>query len=62
MIDLEEVRRVEADADLLYNQRQVEKAIEKMAEKINLLLYDRDPVLLCVMNGGIVAAGKLLTL
>ncbi|MGR9101065.1 MAG: hypoxanthine-guanine phosphoribosyltransferase, partial [Gammaproteobacteria bacterium] len=26
------------------------------------LLYDRDPVLLCVMNGGIVAAGKLLTL
>ena len=58
---INELKQIESTADLLYSEQEVEAAIEKMAEKINLLLYDRTPLLLCVMNGGIVTTGKLLT-
>jgi hypoxanthine phosphoribosyltransferase len=58
---VDEIKAIELSADLLYNETQVEHALDSIAEKINSLLYDRNPVLLCVMNGGIVTAGKLLT-
>lgn len=58
---IEEIKTIETSAELLYSEAQVETALDKIAEKINYLLYDRNPVLLCVLNGGIVTAGKLLT-
>ncbi len=58
---LKEIKHVQATADLLYSEQQVETAIDKMAQEINTLLADRNPLLLCVLNGGIVMAGKLLT-
>lgn len=58
---LNEIQQVASGADLLYSESQVETAIKKMAEAINLSLPDRNPLLLCVMNGGIVLTGKLLT-
>ncbi|MGR8933615.1 MAG: hypoxanthine-guanine phosphoribosyltransferase [Gammaproteobacteria bacterium] len=56
-----EVKHVLETADLIYDAPRVERAIDAMAEKINLRLSDRNPLLLCVVNGGIVTAGKLLT-
>jgi hypoxanthine phosphoribosyltransferase len=58
---LEEIKRVQATADLLYSEQDVEAAIDNMAQEINLALAKSNPLLLCVMNGGIVATGKLLT-
>ena len=58
---LNKIKDVKSSADLLHNESEVESAIDKMAEKINYLLNDRNPVFLCVMNGGVVIAGKLLT-
>ena len=58
---LKEIKHIQETADLLYSEKQVEAALDKMAEQINVLLADRNPLLLCVMNGGIVVAGKLLT-
>jgi len=58
---LKEIKHIQATADLLYSEKEVEAALDKMAEQINVLLADRNPLLLCVMNGGIVVAGKLLT-
>jgi hypoxanthine phosphoribosyltransferase len=58
---LKEIKRTQANADLLYSEKEVEAALDTMAEQINVLLADRDPLLLCVMNGGIVVAGKLIT-
>ena len=58
---IEEIKTIETNAELLYSKAQVETALDKIAENINSLLYDRNPVLLCVLNGGIVTAGKLLT-
>lgn len=58
---LQEIQHVLDNADLLYDEQSVERAIDAMAEKINLLLFDRNPLLLCIINGGIVTAGKLMT-
>lgn len=58
---LEEINRVKATADQLYSKHEVDAAMDKMANNINLLLADRNPLYLCVMNGGMVVGGQLLT-
>ena len=58
---LNEISQIESSADLLHTESEVESAIDNMAVKINYLLSDRKPVVLCVMNGGVVISGKLLT-
>ncbi|MCK9621391.1 MAG: hypoxanthine-guanine phosphoribosyltransferase [Methylobacter sp.] len=58
---LEEIKHVQATADLLHSEQEIETAIDKMAQQINIALADHNPLLLCVMNGGIVTFGKLLT-
>lgn len=58
---LEEIKHVQATADLLHSEQEVEAAIDNMAQEINTALTDRNPLLLCVINGGIVTVGKLLT-
>jgi hypoxanthine phosphoribosyltransferase len=58
---LEEIKHVQATADLLHSEQEVEAAIDNMAQQINIALADRNPLLLCVMNGGVVTFGKLLT-
>jgi hypoxanthine phosphoribosyltransferase len=57
---LKEISTVLADADLLANEQQIAVAITQIAEQINNLLADRNPLLLCVMNGGLVFTGQLL--
>ena len=54
----EEIKHVQATADLLHSEQEVEAAIDKMAQEINIALADRNPLLLCVMNGGIPTYGK----
>ncbi len=56
-----EIQQIQASADCLYTESEVESAIDNMAEKINLFLKKTNPVILCVMNGGVVITGKLLT-
>ncbi len=58
---LEEIKHVQATADLLHSEQEVEAAIDKMAQEINIALAERNPLLLCVLNGGIPTFGKLLT-
>jgi len=58
---LKEVQQVQENADLLHDEQTVEAALDKMAADINSKLADTEPLVLCVMNGGIVTAGKLLT-
>jgi hypoxanthine phosphoribosyltransferase len=58
---LNEIRHIASSADLLYSATEVEAAIDVMAEAINLAMAQSNPLLLCVMNGGIVLCGKLMT-
>ena len=58
---LKEIKYIQETADLLFSEQEVEDALDKMAAQINGLLAELNPLVLCVMNGGIVVAGKLLT-
>lgn len=57
----EQLWRVFEEADLLVTPDEVSGAIAKMAEEITEQLKESRPVVLCVMNGGLIFAGQLLT-
>ncbi len=61
-IDLNHVRQVMADADCLYTAAQLDATIERLAGEISRDLADSNPLVFCVMNGGLIFAGKLLPL
>ncbi|HBG95362.1 MAG TPA: hypoxanthine-guanine phosphoribosyltransferase [Chromatiaceae bacterium] len=47
-------------ADLLIQPADVEAALDRMAAQITAHFADKDPLILCVMTGGIVTTGLLL--
>lgn len=49
------------NAELLYSSDDVEKAITRMANEITEKLENSDPLVLPVMVGGVILAGKLVT-
>ncbi|MDD2758817.1 MAG: hypoxanthine-guanine phosphoribosyltransferase [Methylomonas sp.] len=57
---LDEINQVKRDAILLHEQSEVEAALDNMAAAITEKLSDKNPLVLCVINGGIIATGKLL--
>lgn len=57
----EQLAGITARARCLHNEQEVEAAIDKMAVAITAVLQDRNPILLCVMNGGLIVTGKLAT-
>jgi hypothetical protein len=59
--DLEHIRQIMREADCLYTEAEVEAAIARVGAHINEQLADSNPVVFCVMNGGLIFAGKLLT-
>lgn len=61
MSRLEEIKRVYANAERLYTPDEVKAALVQMAEEIGRDLAGSDPVVLCVLNGGIIPTGKLLS-
>ena len=58
---LDEIKKVEGDAELLHSETEVEAAIDRMAFEITAKLGGDSPVILTVLNGGIIFTGKLLT-
>ncbi len=58
---IDEANKVLADADLLFNQLDVEAAINRVAHEITTELAEMNPLLICVMNGGLIFSGQLLT-
>lgn len=60
-MNIEEAKVVIAEADLLVSEAEVESAIKRLAEEITFQLKESRPLLLCVMNGGLIFTGQLLT-
>lgn len=48
-------------ADLLFDEARVETALDVMARAIDKRLGKTNPVVVCLMNGGVVPFGRLLT-
>ncbi len=56
----DEYRQVESDSKELFSKRDVEKALDEMADQINEKLSDTNPIILCAVIGGIIPTGLLL--
>ncbi len=59
-ITAQQAWQVLQQADLLHAPRDVDAAIARLAKAIEADLADRDPMLVCVMTGGVVPFGLLL--
>ena len=60
MIDQKEAAQALAEADCLATPQQVEAALDRLAAAIDDRLRGSNPLVYCVMNGGMVLAGRLL--
>ena len=60
-IDSDRVQQVLENADQLCSQAEVEAALDRMAVDIGQAIGRRDPLLLCVMTGGLIVSSELLT-
>ncbi len=56
----EKANAVASRADCLYNDAQVQAALDKMAMAITEQIEAHNPIVLCVMNGGIIVTSELL--
>jgi hypoxanthine phosphoribosyltransferase len=56
----QKIKEVYENSTCLYTPQQIESALDDMAMKIHAELHDKNPILLCVMIGGLVPVGNLL--
>ncbi len=55
----EGIAAVENRATRIYSATEVEAALSRMAEEMSAEISGTDPILLCVMNGGLIVTGRL---
>ena len=49
-----------ADAELVHSVATIQAALDEVAARIRMQLAERNPLVLCVMTGGVVFCGQLL--
>lgn len=49
------------EADLLFSADEISAMLDTMATEITAVLADKNPLILCIMNGGLITTGHLLT-
>ena len=54
------IQKIYDQSECLYTREAVESALDRMATDIHSALADKNPLLLCVMIGGLVPTGNLL--
>ncbi len=59
-VSLEHIKQVRAEADCLFSAEAVEASLDKMAEAITAKYSEKTPLILCVMNGGLIVTGCVL--
>ncbi len=55
----EQLTQVRSRTRCLYSETEVEAALDNMAIAISGALKESNPIVLCVMNGGLIVSGKL---
>jgi hypoxanthine phosphoribosyltransferase len=60
MMEPKEARRILAEAELVCSAEEIEAALERLAREITERLSDTHPLVLTVMSGGVIFAGRLL--
>ncbi|MCE1225897.1 MAG: hypoxanthine-guanine phosphoribosyltransferase [Geobacteraceae bacterium] len=60
-MEYDQAQKVLEEADCLADRATVEAAIERMAGAITASIGKKNPMVFCVMNGGLIFCGQLLT-
>jgi hypoxanthine phosphoribosyltransferase len=60
-MNIENIKKIEIDSDCLVGTEKLHKALDSLAAKITLDLKNENPLILCVMTGGIIPVGHLAT-
>lgn len=55
------IQQVLDKADCIYDFKAIESALDNMANKMTATLADKNPLVLCVMIGGLIPLGHLVT-
>jgi len=61
MTDLQQAKDILASADVIYSAEEVAAAVSRVAAEITEKLGETNPLLLCVMSGGVPFTGQLMT-
>jgi len=61
MSDPRQAMTILAAADMIHSADAVDAGVRRVARRISAKLRDSNPLLLCVMNGGVPFAGQLMT-
>ena len=56
----QEARALLAEAELIHSEVAVQAALDGVAARISAQLADKNPLVLCVMSGGVIFCGQLL--
>ena len=59
-MDSKKARALLADAELIHSVATIQTALDEVAARIHRQLAERNPLVLCVMTGGVVFCGQLL--
>lgn len=59
-MEIQEAQALLADADLIHSAAVVQAAVTRVAGEIRGALKDTNPLVLCVMTGGVIFSGQLL--
>jgi len=60
-MEITQVNKIESDSECLSDSQQINTALSKLAEDITSDLSNKNPIVLCVMTGGIIPTGHLVT-
>ncbi len=60
-MDIKSIRKIEQESDSLCDTVKLNAVLDKLAKEISTDLKNKNPVVLCVMTGGIIVTGHLLT-
>jgi hypoxanthine phosphoribosyltransferase len=59
--DIEHIKQVRRDADCLFTEKDIDAALSSLASEITERYAESNPLILCVMNGGMIPCGHLVT-
>jgi hypoxanthine phosphoribosyltransferase len=59
-MDAQKARELLANAELIHSSATIQAALDKVAGAIRARLADKNPLVLCVMTGGVIFTGQLL--
>ncbi len=59
-MELKKARALLADAELIHSEAKIQAALDKVAANIRESLSEKNPLVLCVMSGGVIFCGQLL--